>query len=162
MNRLFSIRPAQEADLAHILHFIRELATFEREPDAVLATIDDLRAALFCAQPKVFAVICWHEEQPIGFALYFYNFSTWLGSHGLFLEDLYVSPEYRGRGAGKQLFEYLGALAVEQGCGRFEWNVLDWNDSAIAFYESFGATPQSEWVGYRLSGAALRALGRND
>ena len=155
----FSIRPATQADVDQIMVFIRELAEYEREPDAVVATEADIRAALFCANPKVHAVMCCDESKSIGFALYFFNFSTWLGKHGLYLEDLYVTPEYRGRGAGFRLFQHLAQVAVTEGCGRFEWSVLDWNTPAINFYESFGAKPQSEWVGYRLTGEALQALG---
>ena len=102
--------------------------------------------------------MCYDRDTPIGFALYFYNFSTWLGRHGLYLEDLYVTPEHRGKGAGKALLKHLARIAVAEGCGRFEWSVLDWNQPAIDFYESMGAKPQSEWVGYRLTGDALRAL----
>lgn len=150
------IRDAQEADAALILRFIRELADYEKALDEVEASAGQLADALFCANPRVFSVICEVDGAPAGFALYFYNFSTWLGRHGLFLEDLYVNPEYRGLGAGKALLHYLARVAVSEGCGRFEWNVLDWNRPAIEFYESFGARPQSEWIGYRLSGEALQ------
>ena len=106
--------------------------------------------------------MCRDGDIPIGFALYFYNFSTWLGRHGLYLEDLYVTPEHRGKGAGKALLQHLAGIAVAEGCGRFEWSVLDWNQPAIDFYESMGAKPQSEWVGYRLTGEALQALASRD
>jgi GNAT superfamily N-acetyltransferase len=150
------IRDAQPADAALILGFIRELADYEKALDAVEASASQLADALFCANPRVFSVICEVDGAPAGFALYFYNFSTWLGRHGLFLEDLYINPAYRGLGAGKALLQYLARVAVSEGCGRFEWNVLDWNRPAIEFYESFGARPQSEWIGYRLSGEALQ------
>jgi GNAT superfamily N-acetyltransferase len=110
----------------------------------------------------VYSVICDVDGEAAGFALYFYSFSTWLGRHGLFLEDLYVTPELRGAGAGKALLKHLARLAVREGCGRFEWNVLDWNTPAIDFYEAFGARPQSEWVGYRLTGSALTDFAGSD
>lgn len=140
------------------MRFIQELAEYEREPDAVLATAHDLHAALFCDNPKVFCVICREGNEAIGFALFFFNFSTWLGRYGLYLEDLYVTPEHRGKGAGKKLLAHLAATAVAKGCGRFEWSVLDWNQPAINFYESVGARPQSEWTTYRLTGHALHEL----
>lgn len=158
MQPSFQITPAEPEDVTTILHFITELAVYEREPDAVVATEQSLVDALFCASPKVFALICREHDIAVGFALYFFNYSTWLGQHGLYLEDLYVTPEYRGRGAGKQLFQHLAGIAVDENCGRFEWSVLNWNQPAIDFYESFGAKPQSEWVGYRMTGEALSAL----
>lgn len=158
MNKTFDISRAREADGGEILRFIRELAEYERALDDVVATESQLREALFCENPRVFADICRLKGTPIGFALYFYNFSTWVGRHGLFLEDLYVTPEHRGCGAGKALFQHLARVAVNNNCGRFEWNVLNWNQPAIDFYESFGAQPQSEWLGYRLTGSALHDL----
>jgi GNAT superfamily N-acetyltransferase len=155
----FSITDATESDVDLILGFIRELAVYEREPEAVVATTEDLRAALFADNPRVHAVICREQQQAIGFALYFYNFSTWLGRHGLYLEDLYVTPARRGCGAGKALLQHLARIAVAQNCGRFEWSVLDWNEPAIRFYESLGAKPQSEWTTYRMTGDPLLALG---
>ena len=139
---------------------ISELAEYEKALHEVQVTEQQLTEALFGDSPKVFSVICEVDGVPVGFALYFYNFSTWLGSHGVFLEDLYVTPKYRGVGAGKGMLQHLARLAVKQGCGRFEWNVLDWNQPAIDFYESFGARPQSEWVGYRLTGDALQQFGK--
>ena len=156
------IRPAVTGDCALILHFIRELAEYEKALPEVVASEGDLRAALFGDNPGAFALICSVGGKPAGFALYFFNFSTWLGKSGLFLEDLYISPEYRGSGAGKALLKHLAKLAVDKGCGRFEWNVLDWNKPAINFYESFGAQPQSEWIGYRLTGDALRDFAKTD
>jgi GNAT superfamily N-acetyltransferase len=149
------IRPAQRDDCPVILRFIRELADYEKALNEAVASQSDLESIFFGSDPKAFALICEVDGAPAGFAVYFFNFSTWLGKYGLFLEDLYVSPDYRGSGAGKALLKYLAAMAVEQGCGRFEWNVLDWNAPAIEFYESFGAEPQNEWVGYRLTGDAL-------
>lgn len=155
MHNNYTIKAATVADIPRILAFIRELAEYEREPDAVVASEADLKAALFGEAPRVFAVLCWDRDKPVGFALYFFNFSTWLGRHGLYLEDLYVTPDERGRGAGKLLLRHLARVAVAEGCGRFEWSVLDWNQPAIDFYQSFGAVPQSEWTIYRLHGAAL-------
>ncbi len=154
------IRDAHPEDASVILRFISELAEYEKALHEVQVTEQQLTEALFGDSPKVFSVICEVDGVPVGFALYFYNFSTWLGSHGVFLEDLYVTPKYRGVGAGKGMFKHVARLAVKQGCGRFEWNVLDWNQPAIDFYESFGARPQSEWVGYRLTGDALQQFGK--
>jgi GNAT superfamily N-acetyltransferase len=149
------IRPAQPQDCALILRFVRDLALYEKALNEVTATEENLRGLLFAEHPRVFALICELDGEAAGFALYFYNFSSWLGRLGLYLEDLYVDPAQRGRGAGKALLQHLAKQAVAEGCGRFEWNVLDWNEPAIQFYESFGARPQSEWVGYRLAGKAL-------
>lgn len=149
------IRPAREDDSAFILGLVTELAKYERAEHEVVATESDIRQSIFGADSIAHALICNVDGKAVGFAVYFYNYSTWLGKNGLFLEDLYVTPEYRGAGAGKALLKYLAQLAVENGCGRFEWNVLDWNTPAIDFYESFGAEPQSEWVGYRLEGSKL-------
>ena len=157
-----SIAPATPEDVPQIWQFVIELAIYEREPDAVIATKEDFHRVLFCESPRAYAVMCRDGDVPIGFALYFYNFSTWLGRHGLYLEDLYVTPEHRGKGAGKALLQHLAGIAVAEGCGRFEWSVLDWNQPAIDFYESVGAKPQSEWVGYRLTGEALQALASRD
>ena len=157
-----SIVPATPEDVTQIWQFVVELAIYEREPDAVIATKEDFHRVLFCESPRAYAVMCRDGDIPIGFALYFYNFSTWLGRHGLYLEDLYVTPEHRGKGAGKALLKHLAGIAVAEGCGRFEWSVLDWNQPAIDFYEAMGAKPQSEWVGYRLTGEALEALASQD
>lgn len=157
-----SIAPATPEDVPQIWQFVFELAIYEREPEAVIATKEDFHRVLFCESPRAYAVMCRDGDIPIGFALYFYNFSTWLGRHGLYLEDLYVTPEHRGKGAGKALLQHLAGIAVAEGCGRFEWSVLDWNQPAIDFYESMGAKPQSEWVGYRLTGEALQALASRD
>ena len=154
------IRKATRADVGIILGFIRELAEYEKEPDAVVASEADIEDRLFDPETTTDAVICLSEGKPAGFAVYFLSFSTWLGRDGLFLEDLYVSPEHRGKGLGKALLKHLAKIAVKRNCGRFEWNVLDWNEPAINFYESLGARPQSEWVGYRLEGEALKKLAR--
>ena len=149
------IRPARPEDCALILDFVRGLADYEKALQEVVATEADLRAALFGPDARAEALICSLGGTPVGFALYFFSFSTWLGKYGLFLEDLYITPEHRGSGAGKALLKHLAGVAVARGCGRFEWNVLDWNEPAIQFYEAFGARPQAEWVGYRLSGREL-------
>lgn len=151
-----TIREASPQDCELILGFIKGLAEYEKALSEVEASEEDLRAALFNDQPKAFALICSLDDSPVGFALYFFNYSTWTGKFGLFLEDLYIAPEHRGSGAGKALLKHLAQLAVENDCGRFEWNVLDWNEPSIKFYESFGAKSQSEWVGYRLAGRDLR------
>lgn len=148
------IRPAELSDAAQILQFVRELATYEKQPEAVSATLTDIEQ-LFNDDSSTHALICTLDEQAIGFAVYFYNYSTWLGKHGLYLEDLYVSPQYRGVGAGKKILTHLAKLAVQRGCGRFEWSVIDWNQPAIDFYQSLGAQPQNEWIIYRLTGQAL-------
>ncbi len=152
------IRPATPADVGTILRFVRDLAAFEREPDAVEATEATLADALFGAQPAAEAVIAEDATGPLGFALFFHNFSTWTGRRGLYLEDLYVTPQARGKGVGTALLRHLAALAVARGCGRFEWSVLDWNADAIAFYRQMGAVGQDEWTVQRVSGEALRRL----
>jgi len=150
-----NIRPANTEDGALILRFITELAIYEEAEEQVIATEADIRESLFAADSTTSALICELDGQAIGFAVYFFNYSTWLGKHGLYLEDLYVSPEFRGVGAGKTLLKYLARLAISKNCGRFEWSVLDWNEPAIGFYKAIGALPQAEWVSYRLSGRAL-------
>jgi len=152
------IRPAHQDDAAQILAFITELAVYERAGNEVVATEDSLRQSLFGPDSPARALMCERDGQAIGYAVYFYSYSTWLGCKGLYLEDLYISPAARGSGAGKRLLRHLAQLAVDEGCGRFEWSVLDWNETAIRFYESFGAAPQSEWVRYRLAGGALAAF----
>jgi GNAT superfamily N-acetyltransferase len=158
---MLHIRPATPEDVTLILHLVRELAIYEKAEHEVVATEDDMRKVIFGPDSRVDALICEQDGQPVGFAVYFFNFSTWLGKLGLFLEDLYVTPEYRGIGAGKALLSHLARIAVERDCGRFEWNVLDWNEPAIRFYESLGAEPLHEWIGYRLTGEALRRLARD-
>jgi len=149
------IHPASAGDTGQILRFITDLAIYENAEDAVVATEDDIRRSLFGPDSTTHAVICEIDSRPAGFAVYFYNYSTWLGKNGLYLEDLYVSPEFRGQGAGKALLKHLARIAVARNCGRFEWSVLDWNEPAIRFYQSLGAKPQDEWVPYRLAGQAL-------
>ena len=153
-----TLRLATREDVPLILEFIRGLAEYEREPDAVFATETMLETELFGERPGAEVVIAEADGQPAGFALFFHNFSTWLGRRGLYLEDLFVRPEFRGRGVGLALMTYLARLAVERGCGRFEWSVLDWNTPAIDFYRRLGATGMDEWTVQRVSGDALRAL----
>lgn len=153
-----SIRPAQPYDVPEILAMIRELAEYEREPNAVVATEAMLHEALFGDSPAVFGLIAEEDGVTVGFALWFRNFSTWLGRHGIYLEDLYVRPEYRGSGHGKELLAELARICVERGYGRFEWWVLDWNTPAIDFYRSIGAEPMDEWTVQRVTGDALKAL----
>ncbi len=157
-NRRFTIRPATERDIPTVLAFIRELADYERLSHEVSATEEDLAEALFGVRPFVEVILGESEGEPVGFALFFHNFSTFLGRPGIYLEDLYVRPEYRGRGVGKALLARLASIAVERRCGRLEWSVLDWNSPSIAFYNSLGAVPMDEWTIYRLTGESLARL----
>lgn len=151
-----NIRVATAEDAALILRFIRELAIYEKAESSVQTDEAGIRASLFGADAKAHALICEADGTAIGYAVYFYNYSTWLGRNGIYLEDLYVSPESRGSGAGKALLQHIARVAVAENCGRFEWSVLDWNEPAIKFYEAAGAKPQSEWTVYRMEGEALR------
>jgi GNAT superfamily N-acetyltransferase len=172
-NDSLNLRPATEADVPQILRFIRDLATYEREPDAVLATEADLLRDGFGETKRFDCIIAELSASrptdnlqpatsnyliPAGFALYFYNYSTWRGHAGIYLEDLYVSPEHRGKGIGKALLTRVAAIAVAEGCPRFEWSVLDWNKPSIDFYHQLGAVMKSEWKGMQVSGDALKAL----
>src|SRR5450755_2499627 len=151
------LAPATRADVAAILEMIHGLAQFERLSHLCTASEDDIEHALFGEQPPVEVVLAW-EGEAAGFALFFHNFSTFLGLRGLYLEDLFVRPEYRGRGYGRALLVHLARLAVERGCGRFEWTVLDWNAPAIGFYQQLGAQVLPEWRITRVSGLALASL----
>jgi GNAT superfamily N-acetyltransferase len=153
-----TIRSATQADIPLILKFIRALATYEREPDAVTATEADLRRDGFGPNPFYFCLIAEHDGHAAGFALYFFNYSTWVGRPGLYLEDLFVPPELRGRGIGKELLKRVAAIAVEKNCPRLQWEVLDWNTPAIDFYRAMGAEFLDEWRNVRMSGEALRRL----
>ncbi|MBX5483082.1 MAG: GNAT family N-acetyltransferase [Myxococcaceae bacterium] len=152
------LRPATAADTGTILRFIRALAEYERLSGEVVATEAQLRETLFGERPQAEVVLAFDGEEPVGFALYFHNYSTFLARRGLYLEDLFVLPEHRGRGIGKALLKELARIAVARGCGRLEWAVLDWNEPARRFYESLGARPLQEWVVHRLSGTALEKL----
>lgn len=149
------IRPATVDDSAQILRFIIDLAIYEKAEHEVKTDVAGIQASLFGADSTSHGLICELDGVPIGYAVYFFSYSTWLGKHGIYLEDLYVSPEQRKIGAGKALLRYLAHFAVSKGYGRMEWAVLDWNTPAIDFYESFGAKPQDEWTTYRLTGQAL-------
>jgi GNAT superfamily N-acetyltransferase len=150
-----TIRAATRGDAPTILRFVKELAAYEREPDAVKATEGDFERVLFGTRPYAEAVIAEGDGAPLGFALFFHNFSTWEGKPGVYLEDLYVTPEARGKGVGKLLLSHLAKIAVERDCARLEWSVLDWNEPAIDFYKSLGAVPMDEWTVNRLTGDAL-------
>lgn len=152
----FFIREASENDSITVLKFIRHLADFEMLSHEVIATEKDLRNNLLNKESNVKAIIGYYNNTPISFAVYFNNFSTFLGKKGLYLEDIYVLPEYRGKGFGKKMLKYLAKIALDTGCGRFEWAVLDWNKSAIDFYESIGAELKKEWVITRLTGESLK------
>lgn len=152
------IRTATKADTATIYRFVMDLAIYEKAEQEVVASAADIEASLFGEESTTQALICEQDGVAIGFAVYFFNYSTWLGKHGIYLEDLYVSPAYRGVGAGQALLQHLARIAVSKGCGRFEWSVLDWNAPAIDFYEHLGAVAQKEWIGYRLEGEALQRL----
>jgi GNAT superfamily N-acetyltransferase len=153
-----TIRQARREDVGIILRFIQALAVYEREPDAVEATEESLLRTGFGERPYFECLIAELDGEPAGFALYFYDFSTWLGRPGIYLEDLFVDPAFRGKGLGKALLERLAQIAVEQGCTRMKWEVLDWNEPAIEFYRSLGAEFQDEWRNVRLSGDALKRL----
>ena len=153
-----TIRAAGRDDVPVILRFVRELAAFEREPDAVEATEATLAEAMFGERPAAEALIAEVGGEPTGFALFFHNFSTWTGRRGLYLEDLYVTPSGRGAGVGTALLRHLAGIAVERGCARFEWSVLDWNVEAVAFYRAMGAVGMDEWTVQRVAGAALARL----
>lgn len=153
-----NIRNAGIEDSGLILRYITELARYEKAEHEVKACEETIKASLFGPGSVTRALICEYNGEPIGFAVYFFNYSTWLAKQGLYLEDLYITPDYRGHGAGKALLRQLARIALDNNCGRFEWSVLDWNKPAIDFYESIGAEPQSEWVGYRLTGQALLDL----
>jgi GNAT superfamily N-acetyltransferase len=154
------IRAAQPADVPVIADLIRQLAKFEKLENEVVLTEGLLRIGLFGPHPYAETVIAVEDAQPIGFALFFHTFSTFLARPGIYLEDLFVLAEHRGRGVGRALLAHLAHLAVERGCGRLEWAVLNWNQEAIRFYERLGARPNAEWTVYRLAGEALGSLGR--
>ena len=155
---IVSLRRAEERDVGVILGFIKELADYERLSHEVVATEELIQRHLFGERPVAESIIAEYNGAPAGFALFFHSFSTFLGKPGLYLEDLYVSPNLRGNGIGKALLNHLAQLAIERDCGRVEWAVLDWNEPAIKFYESIGAAPLAEWNVYRLAGTALRTF----
>lgn len=154
-----TIRPAAPSDAELVFAFIRELAEYERLLHEVEATPEMTSQALFCENPRVFADIAEWQGKPAGFALWFYNFSTFRGLHGIYLEDLFVRPEFRGHGIGKALLRYLARRCLSEGLARLEWSVLDWNEPSIGFYRALGAIAKDEWTVYRLTGDSLARLG---
>jgi GNAT superfamily N-acetyltransferase len=159
---MIQLRPASRDDAALVAEFIRELAVYEKLEHACHVTPEAISTSLFGPRPYAEVTIAELDQSPVGFALYFHNYSTFLAKPGLYLEDLFVRPHARGRGVGKALLAHLARLAVERGCGRVEWSVLDWNTPAIDFYRGLGATPMEEWTTFRLTGDALRQLSERD
>jgi GNAT superfamily N-acetyltransferase len=157
----FEIRPARVEDVSVILELIRELATYERAPDEVTATEEQLVGVLFGERPAAEVLLAFEGKSPIGFAVFFHNFSTWLGRPGLYLEDLFVKPEKRGKGYGRALLVELAEIARERDCGRMEWAVLDWNEPAIEFYRALGAKPMHEWTVFRLTREEIAKLAKS-
>ncbi|MFK7853457.1 MAG: N-acetyltransferase family protein [Granulosicoccus sp.] len=151
----FSIRQAAIEDASVILDFVTELAVFEKAEHEVLTSVAAIENTMFSESATAKAIIGELDKQPIAMAVYFFNYSTWLGKNGLYLEDLYVSDKHRGIGAGRKMLRHLARLALEEDCGRFEWSVLDWNLPAIGLYNAVGAVAREEWISYRLSGSAL-------
>ena len=158
----FEIRPARVEDVPVILGLIRELATYERAPNEVTATEEQLVDVLFGEKPAAEVLLAFENDTAAGFAVFFYNFSTWLGRPGLYLEDLFVKPEKRGKGYGRAPLMHLAKIAYERGCGRMEWAVLDWNDPAIKFYHALGAKPLEEWTVFRLTRDGIARLAQSE
>jgi GNAT superfamily N-acetyltransferase len=156
------IRPARGEDVPIILELIRDLATYERAPDEVTATEEQLADVLFGERPAAAVLLAFESKSPVGFAVYFYNFSTWLGRPGLYLEDLFVKPEKRGKGYGRALLVELAKIARDRGCGRMEWAVLDWNEPAMKFYRTLGAKPMDEWTVFRLTRDGIEKLANSE
>jgi GNAT superfamily N-acetyltransferase len=154
------IRPAQRKDVSEIIQLIKDLAEYEKAPDQVEASEREILETIFATDPKVFCELVEVDGEIAGMAIWFLNYSTWQGKHGIYLEDLYIRPEYRGRGFGKALLQHLAAICIERGYGRFQWWVLDWNSPAIEFYRAIGAEAMSEWTVYRVSGSAIAELAR--
>ena len=153
------IRPAKREEVGIILNLIKELAEYERALDHVETTEKELFSTIFVENPKVFCDLVDVEGEIVGFAIWFLNYSTWQGRHGIYLEDLYVRSEFRGRGYGKALLQHLARVCEERGYGRFQWSVLDWNTPAIDFYKSLGAESMDDWIVYRVTGKSLKDLG---
>jgi GNAT superfamily N-acetyltransferase len=158
MSEAITVRPAGVGDVAVVLQFIRDLAKYEHLEHQVVATEELLREALFGSRPYAEVVLACLNGEPVGFALFFHNFSTFLGRAGIYLEDLYVRPEARGHGVGRRLLTWLAGVAVSRGCGRLEWAVLDWNEPSIRFYRKLGAVALDDWTTYRVTGPALAEL----
>jgi GNAT superfamily N-acetyltransferase len=157
----FEIRPARLEDVPVILQLICDLATYERAPDDVIATEKQLLDVLFGEYPAAKVLLAFEGQSPVGFAVYFYNFSTWLGRPGLYLEDLFVKPDMRGRGYGRALLVELAKIARDRECGRMEWAVLNWNEPAIKFYRALGAKPMNEWTVFRLTRDGIAKLAKS-
>jgi GNAT superfamily N-acetyltransferase len=157
-SKSFQIRAATLDDVPTILSLIRDLAEYERAPNEVVATEEGLREVLFGARPAAEVVLALEGKMPVGFAVFFHNFSTWLGRTGLYLEDLFIRPDARGKGYGSALLVHLARIAQERGCGRMEWAVLDWNEPAIQFYRKLGAAPNEEWTVFRLTSEGIAKL----
>lgn len=153
------IRPAKSEEVGEVLHLIQDLATYEKAPEQVEASEEDLLNTIFASDPRVFCDLVEVDGQIAGMAIWFLNYSTWQAKHGIYLEDLFIKPEYRGRGYGKALLKHLAKICDEKGYGRLQWWVLDWNSPAIEFYKSLGAEAMDEWTVYRTSGKALKDLG---
>ena len=153
------IRPAKIQEVGEVLHLIQDLATYEKAPEQVEAIEEDLLNTIFASDPRVFCDLVEVDGQIAGMAIWFLNYSTWQAKHGIYLEDLFIKPEYRGRGYGKALLKHLAKICDEKGYGRLQWWVLDWNSPAIEFYKSLGAEAMDEWTVYRTSGKALKDLG---
>jgi GNAT superfamily N-acetyltransferase len=158
----FEIRPARVEDVPIILELICNLATYERAPNEVTATEEQLADVLFGERPAAEVLLAFEGKSPVGFAVFFHNFSTWLGRPGLYLEDLFVKPEKRGKGYGRALLVELAKIARDRGCGRMEWAVLDWNESAIKFYRALGAKPMEEWTVFRLTRDGIARLAQGE
>jgi GNAT superfamily N-acetyltransferase len=155
-SRQIVIRDAVRQDAPTLLRFIRELAIYEKAEHEVTATVETIEESIFGANAVTRAMICEMQGEAVGMAVWFFSYSTWQAKNGLYLEDLYVTPSARGVGAGKAMLKRLAATAVENGCGRFEWSVLDWNEPAIRVYDAIGAEPMTEWIRYRMTGEALK------
>ena len=153
------IRPAKREEVGEVLQLIQDLATYEKAPEQVEASKDDLLNTIFAKEPRVFCDLVEVDDQIAGMAIWFLNYSTWQAKHGIYLEDLYIKPEFRARGYGKALLKHLAQICDKEGYGRLQWWVLDWNSPAIEFYKSFGAEAMDEWTVYRTSGQALKDLG---
>jgi len=162
MSADITIRPAAPHEMPLVLEFVRQLAVYEHLEHEVTATPEDFAAALFGPRPYAEVIFACLDGAPVGFALFFPNFSTFVGKPGIYLEDLFVRPEARGRGIGRRLLRWLARTALERGCARLDWAVLDWNEPSIGFYRSLGAVAQDEWTTYRLTGAALERLAHEE
>ncbi len=156
-----TLREATINDAQTIFNFVKELAIYEKAEHEVKTSVKQVEESVFGKDSVTYAIICELDNKPVGMALYFFNYSTWLGRNGIYLEDLYVSPEYRGVGAGKALLKRLAQIAVEKKCGRIDWQVLDWNKPSIDFYDSIGAKGLTDWIPYRLMGEALEEFARS-